>query len=242
MFTQTCSFSSDDLVTGKTQGGNEVCKFLLSLWQRTWLTLLCNSVLFSNGSSHSGFTSCWWVLCPAAFGEQGILGIPGRTRVWMGQICESPVRPTSYLLPRTSPLFFFFFLVHSPLKSFISWEWAIKKIRIFFFSPSPQSFVTCPIKLTATYKEKYPLKCLDALQDFQLGHPVSLLCPCAHFPGADRSGERKKKSEEVGEEDGGETNTKCSDKTRNKTSSPTLMLFPFSTSSIRCTISRQGNF
>lgn len=156
MFTQTCSFSSDDLVTGKTQGGNEVCKFLLSLWQRTWLTLLCNSVLFSNGSSHSGFTSCWWVLCPAAFGEQGILGIPGRTWVWMGQICESPVRPTSYLLPRTSPPLFFFFLVHSPLKSFISWEWATKKIRIFFFPPLHKALSRAPSNLQQLTKKNTP--------------------------------------------------------------------------------------
>lgn len=112
----------------------------------------------------------------------------------MGKFCESPVHPISCLLPctphRTPPSFFF--LIHSPSKSFISWEWAIKKIRIFFF-PSPQSFVTCPIKLTASYKEKYPKEGLDALQDFQLGHPASLLCPCAQCPGVDRRGERKKK-------------------------------------------------
>lgn len=33
---------------------------------------------------------------------------------------------------------------------------------------------------------------LDALQDFQLGHPASLLYPCAQCPGVARKGERKK--------------------------------------------------
>lgn len=140
---------------------------------------------------------------PCSFWGAGHTGHTGHTRKDPGLDGKNLwITCSPYILSSPTHTPFFFSLVHSPLKSFISWEWAIKKIRIFFF-PSPQSFVTCPIKLTATYKEKYPLEGLDALQDFQLGHPVSLLCPCAHCPGADRSGERKKKSEEVGEEDGG---------------------------------------
>lgn len=142
-----------------------------------------------------------------------------------------------------TPTPFFFFWSIPPWSLSFPGNEQLRRSGFFFFS-SPQIFVTCPIKLTATYKEKYPQEGLDALQDFQLGHPASLLCPCAQCPGVDRRGERKKKGRRWGRRMGEnwETNTKCSGKTRDKTSSPTLMLFPFSASSIRGTIPRQGNF
>lgn len=80
-----------------------------------------------------------------------------------------------------------------------------------------------------------PGSCLNALHDSHLGHPASLLCWCAQLPGIDRRGQKKKNLRRWGGEDGRQTNSKCSGKTRDKTSSPHPHSSSFSTSSIRCT-------
>lgn len=144
-------------MTGKTQGGNEVCKIFLSLWQRTWLTLPCNSVLPLMGL---------FITVLYRVDRDFALRFLGSRAYWAYR--EGPVSGwesfvnhlfTLYLVFSHAPCpphpFLFFFLIHSPSKSFISWEWAIKKIRIFFF-PLHKALSRAPLNLQQVTKKNTP--------------------------------------------------------------------------------------
>ena len=122
-------------MTGKTQGGNKVCKIFVSLQQRTWQTLPCSCVPSFNGSFHSCFMSCWWGLSPEAFGEQGLLDIPGRTRVRIENLCELPVYPTSCLLPCTTTFIFFSWFI-PPWNLLFPGNKQLRRSGFFFFCHS----------------------------------------------------------------------------------------------------------
>lgn len=134
------------------------------------------------------------------------------------------------------PFCLFFFWPISPLSLLFPENEQLRRSGLFFLSKK-KIFVTCPIKLAAYCKEKYPWEGLGALQTLQLQHSASLH---AHIPGVDRRGETKKKVQRCGRRMG-ETNTKCSGRTRDSSSS-THMFIPFSTSSIRWIIPRLDTF
>lgn len=116
-------------------------------------------------------------------------------------------------LPHPHFSFFFSFWFISPWSLLFPGNEQLRSGLGFFLSTK-----LCHVsRQTATNKDKYLLEGLDALQDFQLGYPASLLCLCLHCPGVDRRGERKKTVRRWREGWGRETNTKCSiEKRQNK--------------------------